>query len=372
MKISQHVLPHSSAGITHHLTSHEFGTGASGRKVYIQAGLHADEIPGLLVALTVREQLRTLDEAGRIESRIVVLSAANPVGLSQWVMGTPIGRFELGSGRNFNREYPMLHDQIVAAIKGKLTGDIDVNRDLIRAAWRDAVLAREPGNAFDALQQKLMLFAYDADVVLDLHCSREAAMHLYTCAAVWKQVEPLARYIGAVASLLGYDSGGGSYDEMQTYTWFRLAETFGREFPIPHGATAVTVEHRGQRDVSDDFARQDAAAIVNYLMHEGFIAGDAPALPELASPATPIEGSEQFRAPAAGILVHRAGVGERIRTGQALFDIVDPVSGERTTVHSRTEGVLYMRRDIRLVRYGDPLGRVSGKTPQRTGYLLSA
>lgn len=372
MKILQHALPHSGAGVSHHLTTYEFGSGESGRSVYIQAGLHADEIPGLLVALMLRERLRRLDESGAIKSRIVVLSAANPVGLSQWVMGTPIGRFELGSGRNFNRGYSMLHDPIAAAIKGKLTNDIDANRELIRAAWRDALFANKPGNALEALQQKLMLFAHNADVVLDLHCSREASVHLYTCGAVWKQVEPLARYIGAAASLLGYDSGGGSYDEMLTYTWFRLNETFGRDFPIPLGAVAVTVEHRGQRDVSDQLAQQDAEAIVNYLTYEGFIEGDAPALPDLPHPATPIEGSEQFRAPAAGILVHRAAVGERVRSGQPLFDIVDLVSGERTTVENHTEGVLYMRRDVRLVSYGDPLGRVSGSTPQRTGQLLSA
>src|ERR1700709_2088114 len=78
-KTPPHVLPPPAAAFTTPLGSHEFGTGTSGRKVYIQAGLHADEIPGLLVALTLRESLRVLDEAGRIQSRIVVLSMANPV-----------------------------------------------------------------------------------------------------------------------------------------------------------------------------------------------------------------------------------------------------------------------------------------------------
>jgi predicted deacylase len=288
------------------------------------------------------------------------------------LMGTPIGRFELGSGRNYNRGYPMLHDQIAAAVANTLTSDIDVNKRLIQAAWREALLARTPQDGFEALQRQLMLFAHDADIVLDLHCSREAAMHLYTCETVWKQVESLACYIGAKASLLGLDSGGGSFDEMQTYTWYRLKETFGKDFPIPHGAVAVTVEHRGQRDVTDDIARQDATAIVNYLIHEGFIQGEAETMPALPYPATPLSGAEQFRAPVAGILIHRANVGDWIEPGQPLFDVVDPVGGERTTVHSQTAGVLFMRRDVRLVRYGDPLGRVSGDTPLRTGNLLSA
>jgi predicted deacylase len=135
---------------------------------------------------------------------------------------------------------------------------------------------------------------------------------------------------------------------------------------------AVTVEHRGQRDVSYELAQHDATAIIDYLTHLGAIEGAPRPLPALRNPATPLAGSEQFYAPCAGVLVHRAAVGSRIEAGQALFDIVDPHSGQVTTVNSHNTGVLYMRRDVRFVKPGDPLGRVSGATPIRSGKLLSA
>ncbi|HEY4354039.1 MAG TPA: succinylglutamate desuccinylase, partial [Paraburkholderia sp.] len=77
-------------------------------------------------------------------------------------------------------------------------------------------------------------------------------------------------------------------------------------------------------------------------------------------------------APASGILVHRAEIGATVRAGEPLFDIIDPLTDATTTVVSRNEGVLYMRRAIRFVTAGAPLGRVTGTEPLRSGMLLSA
>jgi predicted deacylase len=372
MNSQQHAFTPATAGTAHHLTSHHFGSATTGKKIYIQAGLHADETPAMLVATTLMPLLRELEQAGKLQCEVVLVNSANPLGLSQWLLGAPVGRFDLASGRNYNRDYPVLFAEIAAGIEGKLTQDIDSNRATIRAAWHAALTARPPATVFDALQRKLMLLAHDADVVLDLHCSREAAMHVYTGTAIWNEVEPLARYLGSKASLLAYDSGAVSFDEAFSYPSWQLRERFGAEFPIPAGPIAVTVEHRGQRDVDYEIATQDAEAIIHYLTHQGYIAGTAPPLPPLLHPATPLAGSEQFIAPVTGILVHRAAIGAMIEVGQALFDIVDVDSGQATHINSKTRGALYMRRDVRFVKAGDPLGRVTGATPQRSGKLLGA
>nr|WP_256347305.1 succinylglutamate desuccinylase/aspartoacylase family protein [Pseudomonas sp. IPO3774] len=345
--------------------------GAS-RKIYIQAALHADETPALLVAAHLRRQLVELENANRLNAQIVLVAVANPTGLSQYIMGAPSGRFELGSGRNYNRGFPVPYQAIADRIEHLLGQDIDANRQLIRQAWGECLLDAAPLDEFQSLQRTLMLLAHDADIVLDLHCSREAAMHVYTGEAVWATVEPLARYIGSEASLLATDSQANSFDEALYLLWVNLRERFGDRFPIPDSSVAVTVEHRGQRDVSYELAEHDATAIIDYLTHLGAVEGAPRPLPALRNPATPLAGSEQFYAPCAGVLVHRAAVGSRIEAGQALFDIVDPHSGQATTVCSHNTGVLYMRRDVRFVKPGDPLGRVSGATPIRSGKLLSA
>ena len=361
-----------SDGTAHQLVINRFGAAGSGKKIYIQGGLHADEIPGILVALTLKQKLEALEQQGRVRSEIVLLSACNPLGLDQYVLGYPIGRFDLASGRNFNRGFPWLASKIEAQVEGRLGADGARNVEIIRAAWRELLNAQQPRQTFDDLQHKLMLMSFDSDYILDLHCSREAAMHVYTGEGMWREVEPLARYLGARAALLGTDSGGASFDEAHSYPWWHLQQKFGKQFPIPNGGVAVTVEHRGQRDVNDKDAELDAGAIVNFLTYIGAIEGQAPPLPPSQCQATPLAGSEQFYAPTAGILLYHAEPGEQISVGQTLFEIVHSTDGTRTTVRSGTAGVLYMRRDHRQVRQGDPIGRVSGAQVVRSGQLLSA
>ncbi len=375
MTPQHHSLPSATPGTSHQLTVCAFGPArpqSGQRKVYIQAALHADEIPAMLVAVALKNKLAALEAAGRLRAQVRLVTCANPLGLAQAVLGNAQGRFELASGNNYNRGFPFLGEQLAKTVDGKLAADADANLQTIRSAWHDALQALPEPTAMAALQKRLMLLAHDADLVLDLHCSKEAAMHLYTSDGLWPQVEPLARYIGAKATLLALDSGAQSFDEALSYTWVQLQQQFGARFPIPNGSVAVTVEHRGQRDVSYPLAEADAQAIIDYLVQQCDIAGTAPPLPELHAPATPLAGSEQFTAPVSGVLVHMVDVGASVQAGDVLFHIVDPISGQRTEIATKTTGVVYMRKDARFVRLGDPLGRVSGTKIIRSGKLLGA
>ncbi len=65
---------------------------------------------------------------------------------------------------------------------------------------------------------------------------------------------------------------------------------------------------------------------------------------------------------------------QRLLQSHAAFMAFDHtrVRRDTTTVCSHTEGVLYMRRAIRFVTAGAPLGRVTGIRPVRSGALLGA
>ena len=358
-------------GTQRELISQHFGKVGIGEKIFISAALHADETPAMLTAVHLRNRLLALEKACQIRAEIVLVPVANPVGLSQQILGQFLGRFELGSGQNFNRQFPFL-DAVGDEVAPLLGADPIGNRDIIRAALRRAVSARVPLTEFESLKLALLTLSIDADVVLDLHCSLEASLHLYTSEALWPEVESLARYMGATVSLLATDSGADAFDEVHSLLWWKLRERFGDALPVPHASIAVTVELRGQRDVSDALAQRDADAIIQYLCARGAIADIPAPLPPLLGAATPLAGSEQFYAPCSGILVHRANIGDVIAPGQLLFDIVDPISGNTTSVHSKTQGSLYMRRAIRFVYQGAPLGRVTGERPIRTGKLLGA
>jgi uncharacterized protein len=363
-----------AVGTCRELTSFHFGpreAAGAGQKIYIQAALHADETPAMLVGVMLRRRLAELDAAGDVDAQIVLVPLANPVGLAQHLLGQFIGRFDLASGRNFNRHFPSL-DGFAPLPEGVLGADPQRNVATVRKLMRDTLAQQKPRTEFESLQHALLELSLDSDVVIDLHCSLEATLHLYTSDAAWPQFEPLARYLEAEASLIATDSGGQAFDEAHSLPWWTLQQQAGDLTPLPPGTIAATIECRGQRDVTYETAGRDADAIIEFLRARGAVRGAPRPMPALVREPTPLAGSEQFYAPASGILVHRAAPGAWIRAGDPLFDIVDPLTDETLTVHSQTEGIFYMRRAIRFVTAGAPLGRVTGTRPVRTGVLLGA
>jgi predicted deacylase len=347
------------------------GPSDGGQKIYVQSTLHADETPAMLTTVLLKRRLLELEAQGALTAEIVLVPVANPVGLGQYVLGQFLGRFDLGSGRNFNRHF-LQFTRVAERAKGALGTDPIANRQIVRQLIREELEQHKPLTEFESLQLALLKLSYDADVVIDLHCSLEAVMHLYTSESAWSDFEPLARYLGSRASLLATNSGGEAFDETHSLLWWQLQQGLPENKPVENGTIAVTVECRGQRDVSYAVAQEDADAIVDYLVWRKAIRGEPKPLPELLAPATPLAGSEQFYAPVSGILVHRAKIGDTIRAGDPLFDIVDPLTDETTTISSKTDGIFYMRRAIRFVTTGAPLGRVTGTRPTRTGVLLGA
>ncbi len=371
MKTVDHSLPSPSVGTQRQLRSLHYGRDG-GKHVYIQASLHADELPGMLVAHHLRKAFDALEAAGRITGRITLVPMANPIGLSQGLLHKPLGRFELLSGENFNRNYLQWFEAVKARIEGRLGADATTNVAVIRAALKAEIEALTPATELAGLRKTLMLLAHDADVVLDLHCDFEAVMHLYVETPGWPVIEPLARLLGAQAVLLNQQHSGHSFDEALGGPWWQLAEHFGEQFPIPTACADTTIELRGQADVSHELARSDATAIVGYLTHLGVIEGPPPELPPLLNPATPLAGSENLTAPCAGVIAYAKRPGDRVEKGDLICEIINPMTGEATPVRAGVSGVMYARSHLRYATLGMDLADVAGATPFRSGWLLSA
>ncbi|WPN46070.1 MULTISPECIES: succinylglutamate desuccinylase/aspartoacylase family protein [unclassified Pseudomonas] len=358
-------------GTARQIHSFHFGPQPSNRKIYIQASLHADEMPGMLVAWHLKQRLAELEAAGRLRSEIVLVPIANPVGLEQVLMDVPLGRYELESGQNFNRWFVDLSEEVGNEIEGKLSDDPQHNLQLIRSSLRDALTRQTAETQLQSQRLTLQRLACDADMVLDLHCDFEAVAHLYTTPQAWPQVEPLARYIGAEASLLATDSGGQSFDECFTLLWWQLQERFGEQFEIPAGSFSVTVELRGQGDVNHPLASLDCQALIDYLVHFGAIAGEPAPLPGLPYPATPLAGVEPVATPVGGLLVFTALPGEYLKAGQLIAEIIDPINDRVTPVHCSATGLMYARSLRRMATAGMVIAHVAGAEAYRSGYLLS-
>ena len=370
MQLVSHDLLSPVPGVTRQLHSIHFGPRGAG-KVYIQASLHADELPGMLVAWHLKRRLSELEAAGRLRREIVLVPVANPAGLEQMVLDAPLGRFELHSGENFNRRFVDLSDEVGDRIEALLTDDAERNQVLIRQHLCEALAEHQAQTPLQSLRLTLQRLACDAELVLDLHCDFEAVEHLYTTPEAWPQIEPLAGYLGAQASLLATDSGGQSFDECFSLLWLQLQQRFARRFPIPTGSVSVTLELRGQADVSHGLAKRDCQAILDYLTFRGALAGQAPPPPALLRPATPLAAVELLVAPHGGLLVFQAKPGQYLEAGQVVAEVIDPLDDRVTAIHTQQAGLLYARSGRRLATHGMAIAHVAGERLCRSGYLLA-
>jgi predicted deacylase len=370
MKTRTHPLLSSSLGTRREVVSFHYGRPGARPKIYVQASLHADELPGMLVAHHLRRRLAALEDAGRLEGEVVVVPVANPIGLAQALLRSPQGRFDVMSGENFNRHYPSLADGVTPLIEGKLGGSAAANATLIRKAMLEVLAGLENATELESLRCTLLTLACDADVVLDLHCDNEAVLHLYTGSPLWPQCEPLARYLGAEATLLETHSGDEPFDEACSQTWWQLGEVFPGN-PIPLACLCVTVELRGLGAVNHAQAEEDASRILDFLILRGAIEGTAPPLPPLKRPATPLAGSESLVAPSAGVIAFLREPGDWVEAGDAVADVIDPLTGETHTVAASVAGVLYARENRHYAMPGMRIAKVAGAKAFRTGKLLS-
>ncbi|MGE0430136.1 M14 family metallopeptidase [Hydrogenophaga sp.] len=379
--MQRHEYPLLSPSLGSHktLVGFQFGTPGARPKVYIQASLHAEELPGMLVAHHLRVQLEEADRAGRLRGEVILVPAANPIGLAQRLDHKPMGRFEFDTAQNFNRHYPDLAAAVLDEATTRMGPDAQTNVATVRrlvGAWLDRW---EPASELESLRRQLLRLSHDADLVLDLHCDTEAVIHLYSEEACWPPLEPLARLLGCRAVLLARESGGGPFDERLSGLWWQLAAALreaGVDAPLPQACASTTVELRGESEVSHDLARADAQAVFGFLEHAGAIASTTPpALPPLVCRPTPLAGSQTLRSPVPGVLVFLVQAGAVLAAGDVVAEVIDPTAADQARVHpvrAEVSGVLYATVRERYVVAGGEVGKIAGATPFRSGDLLGA
>lgn len=366
-----HTLGGTAPGIHAELAILHFGPRGTGPVAAIQAALHADEVPALLVAHCLRERLARLEAEGRLLGEVRLVPVANPVGLGQRLLGHHVGRFDLRDGVNFNRGHADLTDAAAAALQGRLGDDAAANVRAARAALLEAAAALPAATVTEHLKRALLVNAIDCDLVLDLHCDGEAVVHLYALDVHEALAVDLGARLGARAVLLAMDSGDGPFDEACSRPWVGLQQRFPGH-PLPLACFSATVELRGETDVDWASAEADVEALLGFLTARGLIDGPSPPAPPARCRPTPLSGSEPIVAPRAGIVVFEVEPGAHVRAGDRIATLVCPASGERTPLCTVSEGVIYARTATRWAAAGQRLAKVAGRTLVRTGRLLSA
>ena len=359
-------LPTMTPGTSRAIVVHHFGKRGARPKVYLQAAIHANELPGTMALHHLMPLLVAADKAGRIRGEIVLVPTINPIGLSQLAGSNHLGRYDFLGRENFNRNWLDLSGPVAERVGTRLGRKAADNVVLIRKAALAALAAMRPTNEIQTLRVEAMKLSVDADIVLDLHCDMQAVLHLFISRQDWPgPARALAADIGAAATLYNEP-----YPETLTFSgvngalWPRLAQRFPAAH-IPQACLSATIEYRSQHDVSHALGAPDARNLYRFLVRSGIIAGRAGALPRLKAGATPIGGMDVGYCPKPGMLVYHVPAGARVRKGQSICEVIDPADARgpkaRTQILSRTDGILFSRKpDGRLAWPGAVLYRIAG------------
>lgn len=376
-KTVETTLPSQTPGVMHKLCKHTFSGGWGQRSAYIQAGLHADEHPGILVIQHLLVHLQKLEQQGRIDGRIVVRPFANPVGMSQQVFGQLPGRFDLANGENFNRNFP----NIATKLDTLLTTTRPAHNDTcaMKALMLFALGDSMPAETVAANKYLLLQEALQHDLFIDLHCDTSSILHIYANLNQQERATRLATSMGVTAVFLEEEAGGFPLDEAYGKAWKAL---YTKELvDAEHLGFSATVELRGQADVEDDIAEQDALGLLRFLCAEGLIRLDDDIKHPIGLEQVtiyPLEGVAHLEATGTGIIAWKKALGSAIQRGDIIAEILPldmQLGTPRIPVLSPVDGVLVARHHIRLARSGQRIGMAAGTEPlpgRITGQLMHA
>jgi hypothetical protein len=370
MQVEAYPLSGDSPGSDRRLVAYRYGQAGQGKKVYLQAGLHADEMPGVLVLQHLMGLLDRAEAQGFIAGEVLVVPAANPIGLGQWVFQRPLGRFDADTTHNFNRGYPELAQLSGDLLEGRLTMSEAENIRIVRQAFAEALAKLETRTDMQEMRNALLGWSHDADYVLDLHCDHHSVMHLYASPTRPADTSLLCRCVGAVLALVQEVSGGNAFDEAHSAPWAALQRRFAGRFPIPPGCFSTTLEYRGQFDVDDATAASDARGLMTFLAAIGVISNwdTLPAFEDAAH--YPLGGAIEVFAPQGGVVTWDVQPGDTVKTRDILGHVTDPVTRDRAAFRAGTDGMMFRQELWPSCLRGQGLGHVAGPKALGEGKIL--
>jgi uncharacterized protein len=361
-------LPGAMPGTARQLRVFSFGDPGARPKAYLQAGLHADEPAGMMVLRELCKLLAEAEEQGQVAGEIIVIPMANPLGVDQALNSAVMGRFELRSGANFNRAWPDLVTGLADDVRKRIGDDPEENIEEVRHALRRRIAGLQADNPMMAQRIALARRAYDADLIVDLHCDDDALSYMMSPPELWDEAKRFASDVG-VHSLQpsGQSNGAHCFDECFLAPWQALGKEFGDR--IPPACQAFTFEMGGVLDVDPRQATRYAQGFFRYLHRKGCIAGGAPR--SRGNGLNEFQEFEMLDSPTGGLLLYRQQLGDWVSPGDVLAEIVDPTAPDLeaapAVIKASMKGCVVSRRLSRQVAFGDFVVMLAGHERPASG-----
>ena len=114
------------------------------------------------------------------------------------------------------------------------------------------------------------------------------------------------------------------------------------------GIPTIDPELGGCVGWDEESIRAGVVGIENVLTHYGFLPGRVDLEPQ-----TRATGFEQYGAPSGGLVRTRKDLGDRVRTGETLFEVTTPFGETKSEVTAESAGILWRARRLPQVATGE-------------------
>ncbi|MBZ9678391.1 succinylglutamate desuccinylase/aspartoacylase family protein [Mesorhizobium sp. ES1-1] len=314
------------------------GSDKAAPSAYLQAALHAGELPGVVAIDALMPMLTKAEAEDRVKGDITIVPWANPIGRAQYHFGEHQGRFHLGSRANFNRGFPLLASPDPALLPNATLGGAD-----------------------QRLKTRLLQLSLGHDIVLDLHCDDEGLAYLYVHTSLWPAMTDCAAALGVGAVVLWSEDTDGTFEGASIMPYQNAPADVAKL----DRRVVTTVEYRGMLDVDATLARADADGLYRLLVARGTVVDpDLPGPGPFTGVVAPLENIDMMPAPRAGAVLYNVKPGDRVARGDRLATIVHaPGEAEgHIEVFAPQDGIILTRRSRRIIRAGEDLLKLVGES----------
>ena len=349
-------------------------------KIFLQAGLHADEQPGTLILHYLLALLDEAEKLGQLQAEFIIMPMVNPIGMAQIQNHHHSGRFDMSTGLNFNREWPDLALTIInekPEILDQLQADEQENKKIIIDAISEWIDQQTAITAIEKLRFQIIKQVIKCDVVLDLHCDIQATNHIYIVPQLMPEYQDLADWMGSEVTLTAENSGGGSFDEVWPRLWIDLQRLVPNK-PLPSPVLSATLEYRGLIDVEDALNKKDAKNLMGFFIGRGFVNKELEGTPPSMPVAVPFDATQIIKAEIAGLISYHVKLGARVQEGDLIANILlldgENAFRQKMPIYAGTSGIVFSLMLQKYIWKGAMVAKIAGNTSlaSRKGVLLEA
>ena len=346
------------------------GTRKDVKSTYIQSGIHGAEVQGYLVSLKLIEYFKKNKPNGNV----TIVPIANPYGLNCKIGEHTLGRFDLTTGRNWNRNY--INNSTVAKKILRENKNLEYHhliklfKEEIKKNLKKKINKLNNDDYAKKLAIDLQIASSDADIVLDLHCDTISKPHIYSPNyALESAIEFDISFIIEIPNKFK-----NALDEAIFYPWLSLMNSYNKLYPkskVYHPyIESFTIELGNREQINPQMADIQYKNILRYLSKNDICQKIENNNNKNKIISCKLKDFIIINAPTGGLIIDSVELGQKINARNKIMTLSMPSDISKNS--SKTTDIIYKYDSIPITKTCTPIvheGMIIAKLMTKFKYL---